>query len=82
VFNFFSRISFRETGRRCEGIVGTLALLLCRLACSGANRLAHAGFVELVSAPAPLPFYLSEPVSQQDPKKAKAAMLKDGFLRR
>jgi hypothetical protein len=46
------------------------------------NRLADAEFVELVAEPAPLPFYLSEPVSKQDPKKAKAAMLKDGFLKK
>jgi hypothetical protein len=45
------------------------------------NNLVQLGFVELVAEGKPLPFYLSQPVSKQDPAAAKAAMMQDGFLK-
>ncbi|MCI0638175.1 MAG: hypothetical protein L0Y72_25025 [Gemmataceae bacterium] len=45
------------------------------------NHLVAEGFVELVANSTTLPFYLTEPVSKQDAAEAKAAMLRDGFIK-
>lgn len=45
------------------------------------QRLVDAGAIALSDTPAELPYYLSKPIDEQDPKLATELMVNDGFLR-
>jgi hypothetical protein len=48
---------------------------------SAIKRLKETKVVELTFQPATLPYYLSMPIDDQDPKMATEIMINDGFLR-
>lgn len=45
------------------------------------QRLVDAGVIEITPQASTLPYYLSKPIDEQDPKLATELMVNDGFLR-